>query len=99
MGNIATGLLAGWNAANYLQGKPLLELPSGTILGALCNYITHAEAKDFQPMKANFGILPEFEGKIKGKRLRAAAFAQRSKSVLGIFIEQHDTLKIKDKFA
>ena len=98
MGNIATGLLAGWNAANYLQGKPLLELPSGTILGALCNYITHAEAKDFQPMKANFGILPEFEGKIKGKRLRAAAFAQRSKSELGIFTEQHDILNINEQF-
>jgi methylenetetrahydrofolate--tRNA-(uracil-5-)-methyltransferase len=79
VGNIGTGLLAGWNAANYLLGNPLVEMPSGTILGALCNYICHAEAKNFQPMKANFGILPELETKIKGKRLRAAAFAARSK--------------------
>lgn len=82
VGNIATGLLAGWNAANTLQGKPLVEMPPGTILGALCKYITHAEAKDFQPMKANFGILPDLEGDIRGKRLRARAFAQRSRSEL-----------------
>ena len=86
VGNIATGLLAGWNAARYLLGKPLIEMPPGTLLGALCNYITHAEAKYFQPMKANFGILPELEQKIKGKRLRADAFARRSKGEMELFI-------------
>jgi methylenetetrahydrofolate--tRNA-(uracil-5-)-methyltransferase len=99
MGNIATGLLAGWNAANYLQEKPLLEMPSGTILGALCNYITHAKAKDFQPMKANFGILPELERTIKGKRLRASAFAQRSKSELKSFMKQYETMNINEECA
>ncbi len=87
VGNIATGLLAGLNAANYLLAKPMIELPPDTILGALCNYITHAAARDFQPMKANFGILPELERNIKGRRLRAVAFAQRSKSELEIFIK------------
>jgi methylenetetrahydrofolate--tRNA-(uracil-5-)-methyltransferase len=82
MGNIATGLLAGWNAANYLLGKPLIHMPPETIIGSLCNYITHADAKDFQPMKANFGILPELEVPKKGKRERGAAFAERSKSAL-----------------
>lgn len=86
-GNIATGLLAGWNAANFLLGKPLIEMPPGTILGALCNYITHADAKDFQPMKANFGILPELAEKIKGKRIRARAFAERSKAELDLLME------------
>ncbi len=80
VGNIATGLLAGWNAANYLMGSPQIEMPHGTVLGALCQYITHAQAKDFQPMKANFGILPELERKIKGRRPRAEAYAERSKS-------------------
>ena len=78
-GNIATGLLAGWNAARYLQNKPLVELPKTTMLGALCHYITHANQADFQPMKANFGILPPLEDPtIRGKRPRAAAYAQRA---------------------
>ncbi len=86
VGNIATGLLAGWNAANFIQGRPLVEMPSGTIIGSLCHYISHAEAKDFQPMKANFGILPELADKVKGKRLRAAAYAVRSKQQLTAFL-------------
>jgi methylenetetrahydrofolate--tRNA-(uracil-5-)-methyltransferase len=79
IGNIATGLVAGWNVANMLLGKPLKEMPISTIIGSLCHYITHADVRDFQPMKANFGILPELEIKIKGKRDRAAAFAARSR--------------------
>ncbi len=94
VGNIGTGWLAGRNAANYLLGEPLLELPGGTILGALCHYITHADAKDFQPMKANFGILPELEGQIRGRRLRAAAFASRSKAQLDEFIQLQPSLSI-----
>jgi methylenetetrahydrofolate--tRNA-(uracil-5-)-methyltransferase len=61
-------------------------MPPGTIIGSLCRYITHADAKDFQPMKANFGILPELDVKIKGKRARAAGFAERSKSELQEFL-------------
>ena len=56
-GNIATGLLAGINAAKFLKTEELLTLPATTMLGALCHYITNADAKHFQPMKANFGIL------------------------------------------
>lgn len=79
LGNIATGLLAGQNAARLLQGDPLLELPRETMLGALCHYITHAEMQDFQPMKANFGILPALEDTEKqGKRERAARHAARA---------------------
>jgi methylenetetrahydrofolate--tRNA-(uracil-5-)-methyltransferase len=90
VGNIATGFVAGINATNFITGKPLIEMPSGTIIGSLCNYISHANAKDFQPMKANFGILPDFEEKIKDKRMRAAAFAERSKLELQQFIAEHD---------
>ena len=85
MGNIATGLLAGLNAARLLNSQPLLELPSKTMLGALCHYVTHANMKDFQPMKANFGILPPLEnpGKKKlGKRERGQAYAERALSAL-----------------
>lgn len=89
VGNLATGLLAGWNAANYLLGEELIELPASTIIGSLCHYITHADAKDFQPMKANLGILPELEGNIRGKRVRAVAFAERSRKALQKLLE-HD---------
>ena len=60
-GNIATGLLAGINAVRYFEGKPLWELPKTTMIGALCHYVTHASPRDFQPMKANMGLLPTIE--------------------------------------
>jgi len=79
VGNIASGLLAGLNASRAYEGKPLIELPVTTMLGALCHYVTHAAASDFQPMKANFGILPPLTelGKV-GRRQRAQAFAGRA---------------------
>ncbi len=87
MGNIATGLLAGWNAARLLAGQPPLRLPTYTMLGALCHYVTHAALKDFQPMKSNFGILPSLENAERmGKRERAAAYAQRATRSLEDFL-------------
>ncbi len=79
MGNIATGLLAGENAARQLCGERLLQLPQTTMLGALCHYITHADLKDFQPMKANFGILAPMDFPPKtGKRERGGLYAERA---------------------
>jgi methylenetetrahydrofolate--tRNA-(uracil-5-)-methyltransferase len=79
MGNIATGLLAGINAARLHHHENLITLPSTTMLGALCHYVTHADLKDFQPMKANFGILPPLETASKiGKRERGQAYAERA---------------------
>lgn len=88
MGNIGTGLLAGINAARILRNQPALELPKETMLGSLCHYITHASMKDFQPMKANFGILPtmEFENKKSGKRERGLAYALRSETTLSTYL-------------
>lgn len=89
MGNIATGLLAGINAARLHHGEEPLTLPQTTMLGALCHYVTHADLKDFQPMKANFGILPPLASASKiGKRERGKAYAERSladlESALGL---------------
>lgn len=86
-GNIATGLLAGLNAARVLTGKEPLTLPPTIMLGALCHYITHADAADFQPMKANFGILPPLDSVGKGrrnKRQRAEAYAKRALEDLAV---------------
>ena len=77
-GNAATGLLAGINAARQLKGQALIELPPTTMLGALCHYVTHAEAKHFQPMKSNFGILPSFVPRIRNKRERYRAYSERA---------------------
>ena len=77
MGNIATGLLAGINAARLLRGEEPITLPRTTMLGALCHYVTHADLKDFQPMKANFGILPPLDARVN-KRERGRAYAERA---------------------
>jgi methylenetetrahydrofolate--tRNA-(uracil-5-)-methyltransferase len=57
------------------------------MLGALCHYITHADLKDFQPMKANFGILPalNFEKRI-GKRERGQLYANRAMNALNEYL-------------
>jgi methylenetetrahydrofolate--tRNA-(uracil-5-)-methyltransferase len=90
MGNIATGLLAGVNMARLLKGKTTLELPLETMLGALCHYITHADLKDFQPMKANFGILPELKLEKKiGKREKGQAYAERAAHTLDEYLSRN----------
>jgi methylenetetrahydrofolate--tRNA-(uracil-5-)-methyltransferase len=78
VGNVATGLLAGINAAHAAQGQALIELPPTTMLGALCYYISHADSKDFQPMKAAFGILPPLDNPPRDKRKRAGLYAERA---------------------
>ncbi len=90
-GNIASGLLAGINAVRVIQGDDPLTLPRETMLGALCNYITHADEKDFQPMKANFGImLPFDDGKRRGKRDRAKAYAARAIQSLQTWLDENN---------
>jgi methylenetetrahydrofolate--tRNA-(uracil-5-)-methyltransferase len=89
VGNIAAGLLAGRNAARLLSGFPLLELPRESMLGALCHYVTHADAADFQPMKANFGIMPPLtDVKKRNKRERATAYAHRAMDALERYLHQ-----------
>ena len=78
VGSTMSGLLAGVNAARVALGQAPLTLPPTTMAGALLAYITHADPKTFQPMKANFGLLPELELPVKDKRLRHAAFAARA---------------------
>ena len=78
MGNAASGLVAGINAARFLTGLPTLTFPPATMIGALCHYVTHAEPKTFQPMKAAFGLMPPLESAPRGKRERAKRYAERA---------------------
>ena len=89
IGNIATGLLAGINAVRYLQGKDLLIFPENTMMGALTHYITSADPKNFQPMKANMGLLPPLENPVKGKKERGFQYANRAISSITEFIENN----------
>lgn len=90
VGNIASGLLAGINAARTLKGESALVLPETTMLGALCRYITQASAADFQPMKANFGLLPALTGQIKDKRRRYLAYVERALGDLEDYLRRND---------
>ncbi len=78
LGNIATGLLAGLNAARLAQGSRPIVLPPTTMLGALCRYVTEAEPKTFQPMKANLGLLEPLAVRPRGRPERGKAYADRS---------------------
>ena len=78
MESAACGIIAGLNAANKLLGKEPIVLPKITMIGALLDYITDPSVTNFQPMGANFGILPMLETKIKDKRERYAALSKRS---------------------
>jgi methylenetetrahydrofolate--tRNA-(uracil-5-)-methyltransferase len=83
-GNIATGLLAGWNASRYMKREDLVRLPQSTMLGALCWYITQADPADFQPMKANFGILPPIENGVGRMNKRQRAVYRSRKALLDL---------------
>jgi methylenetetrahydrofolate--tRNA-(uracil-5-)-methyltransferase len=89
LGNIATGLSAGINAAHLLRGEETIVFPETTMIGALGHYITHAAMKDFQPMKANFGILPPFSStKRMDKRERAGLLMERAQDDMEVFLSK-----------
>src|ERR1700685_1356758 len=64
----AAGLLAGINAARYLSATPGLIPPPETAIGSLVAYITDAARRDFQPMNANYGLMPELKIGARGRQ-------------------------------
>lgn len=78
MESAASGIMAGKNAVRLARGKAPLSLPDVTMIGALSAYISDETVQDFQPMGANFGILPPIEPKIRDKKQRYAAFSERA---------------------
>ena len=75
--SICSGFVAGINAVNKLKNEDKIVFPDTTVIGALSKYIS-TENKNFQPMNANFGILPELEEKIRDKKMRYSKLAERS---------------------
>ena len=91
VGNAGTGMLAGINAARLVLGQHPIILPTKTMLGALSHYVTHAEAKTFQPMKSNFGILPPPPAEKRMKKSeRYAYYAERGLTALRRFAREHE---------
>jgi methylenetetrahydrofolate--tRNA-(uracil-5-)-methyltransferase len=65
-----------------MEGKEPLVLPRETMLGALADYIATADPGHFQPMNANFGILPPLQEKVRGKKARREAYAARALRIM-----------------
>ncbi len=78
----ASGLLAAVNAFADLRGLPPFVLPPETALGSLVAYATNADTIDYQPMHVNFGLLPPLAERVRGKRERYAAYAERARHSL-----------------
>lgn len=82
----ASGLLAGINAARLVQGEEPVVLPPVTAMGSMANYITATNAKNFQPMNANFGLFAPLEKKIKKKAERNEAYVARALETIRNFV-------------
>ncbi|WP_195985262.1 methylenetetrahydrofolate--tRNA-(uracil(54)-C(5))-methyltransferase (FADH(2)-oxidizing) TrmFO [Clostridium sp. D33t1_170424_F3] len=87
MESASSGLMAGRNAARRAQEKETLTLPPETMIGALSRYVQNGGESDFQPMGANFGVMPPIEPHIRDKRARYAAFSERSLQLLSDIIQ------------
>ncbi|QQB05743.1 FADH(2)-oxidizing methylenetetrahydrofolate--tRNA-(uracil(54)-C(5))-methyltransferase TrmFO [Macrococcoides caseolyticum] len=81
----ASGLVAGINMAKYVEDKPVITFPENTVIGSMAYYITHTNSKNFQPMNANFGLLPSLDKRIKDKKERYEALAARALASLEHF--------------
>ena len=78
----SSGIVAGINAARFLEGKEPLVFPTTTATGALSNYISTFAGKDFQPMNINFGIIDSLDERIKNKKERYEKISERALGVL-----------------
>ena len=90
MESASSGLMAGINAVRRFKGEETVVLPETTMIGSLSRYISSSVSADFQPMGANFGVLPPIEPKIRDKKLRYTALSDRALDELEKFREQNN---------
>ncbi len=90
MESASSGLIAGINAVRRFRGEETVVLPETTMIGALSRYISSSVSVDFQPMGANFGVLPAIEPKIKDKKLRYTALSDRALEDLENYRKTHN---------
>ena len=78
----ASGFLVGVEAARRLTGKPPIDFPRETAIGALGLYVSNPSVTVFQPMNINFGIMPPLDHRVKGKRNKNAELSARSLAII-----------------
>ena len=88
MESASSGILAGINAARQLTGRPPLILPETTMMGALAAHVSRSVTPDFQPMGAAFGLLPPLNEKIRDKKERYRALADRAQADLKAYLDK-----------
>ncbi|MBQ0097449.1 MAG: methylenetetrahydrofolate--tRNA-(uracil(54)-C(5))-methyltransferase (FADH(2)-oxidizing) TrmFO [Oscillospiraceae bacterium] len=86
MESASSGLLAGINAYRLYSNLSTITLPEFTMIGSLSRYIADSSVKDFQPMGANFGVLPELTDRPRDKAQRGQAYADRALDALKVYI-------------
>ena len=79
----ASGCLAAMELARRLTGKPPVDFPRETAMGALALYISDQSVVNFQPMNINFGLIPPLDHRVKGKRNKNAEISARALEKLG----------------
>ena len=94
--SIATGLIAGRNAAAISYGREPLVFPRATALGSLCHYITQADPRHFQPANITFDLLPALDEEAKrqfkhDKRSRHAEICRRANEAFEAFLNVNDS--------
>ncbi len=99
MESAASGIMAAYHLAADLGLKTKVDFPEYTMLGALSGYISDETVKDFQPMGANFGVLPPLDEHIRDKQKRYAELFYRSANWFKCngFCESVPTVEIEEK--
>ncbi len=83
--SLATGLLAGINLARLLEGAEPVVPPAESMLGGLMRYVQECDPKHFQPMNANFGLLPRLDRRVRDKRRKRELLAERGLDAMNQF--------------
>jgi len=91
LGCIATGLVAGVNLSRSLKNHNTFVFPRTTMIGGLCRHITHAESVNFQPIKANFRLLPQLDEKVNKKEQRYEKYSERAIIDLERYLAHNET--------
>ncbi len=93
MESAASGIMAGMNMVRRLKGEETFILPETTMIGALSRYISDPTVTNFQPMGANFGVLPPIEPKIRDKKERYMALSQRGLADFENYLNERGEVK------
>ena len=94
----ASGFLAAVELARRLEGKPPVDFPQETAVGALARYISNESVTDFQPMNVNFGIIPPLGYRVKGKRNKNAELSKRALEILDrVFLAEPEDSFYRDR--